>query len=53
VSEGFKMGKVRGVKRKSKETTVAEEEFSDNEVPTKVRSSDEPVLKKVNQCNRW
>jgi len=53
VSERFKMGKVRGVKRKCKEITMAEEECSDNEVPTKVRSSDEPVLKKVNQFNRW
>jgi len=46
------MGKIKGVKRKFKDITEAEEEFSDNEVPTKVRSSDEPIPKKVNQFNR-
>lgn len=47
------MGKVKGVKRKFKDVTEAEEEFSDNEVPTRVRSSDEPIPKKVTQFNRW
>jgi hypothetical protein len=51
VSERFKMGKVKGVKRKCKDITEAEEEFSDNETPAKVRSSDEPTPKKVNQFN--
>jgi hypothetical protein len=46
------MRKVKGVKRKSKDIREAEEEISDNEVPTKVRSSDEPIPKKVNQFNR-
>lgn len=45
------MGKLKGVKRKCKDITEAEEEFSDNEVPTKVRASDEPIPKKVNQFN--
>jgi hypothetical protein len=49
----MKMGKMKGVKRKFKDVTEAEEEFSDNEVPSKVRSSDEPVLKKVNQLNLY
>lgn len=53
-SERFKMGKVKGAKkRKFKDITEAEEEFSDNEVPTKVRSSDEPIPKKVSQFNLW
>jgi hypothetical protein len=41
------MGKLKGVKRKFKDVTKAEEEVSDNEVPTKIRSSDEPISKKV------
>jgi hypothetical protein len=42
-----KMGKLRGTKRKIKDVTKAEEDFSDNEVPAKTRSSDDPVPKKV------
>jgi hypothetical protein len=41
------MGKWKGGKRKLKDITKSEEEFSDNEVPAKARSSDEPIPKKV------
>jgi hypothetical protein len=41
------MGKLKGGKRKLKDITKSEEEFSDNEVPAKARFSDEPVPKKV------
>jgi hypothetical protein len=41
------MGKLKGTKRKLKDITRAEEDFSDNEVPAKTRSSDEPIPKKV------
>ena len=39
------MGKIKSMKRKLKE--ISEEEISDNEKPAKIRSSDEPVPKKV------
>lgn len=46
------MGKMKGGKRKLKAITKPEEEFSDNEVPAKARSSDEPVPKKVKWANK-
>jgi hypothetical protein len=42
-----KMVKLKGRKRKLIHVTKSEEESSDNEVPAKARSSDEPVPKKV------
>jgi hypothetical protein len=53
VSRRIKMGKLKGIKRKFKNVTQTEEEISDNEVPSKVRSSDEPVPKKVNKLNLY
>ncbi|GFG38229.1 hypothetical protein Cfor_03827 [Coptotermes formosanus] len=46
------MGKLKGIKRKFKNVTQTEEEISDNEVPSKVRSSDEPVPKKAKWINK-
>jgi hypothetical protein len=43
-----KMVKLKGRKRKLIQITKSEDESSDNEVPAKARSSDEPVPKKVN-----
>jgi hypothetical protein len=41
------MGKLKGTKRKLKDIIKAEDDFSDNEIPVKVRSSDVPIPKKV------
>lgn len=41
------MGKLKEGKRKLKDIKMSEEEFSDNEIPAKARSSDEPAPKKV------
>jgi hypothetical protein len=41
------MGTLKEGKRKLKDITKSEEEFSDNEITAKARSSDEPAPKKV------
>ncbi|KAJ9601757.1 hypothetical protein L9F63_000049 [Diploptera punctata] len=44
------MGKFNTIKRKLKE--IKEEDVSDNELPVKIRSSDEPIPKKVKWTNK-
>jgi hypothetical protein len=44
------MWKLKGTKRKLKDIIKAEEDFSDNEVPAKIRSSDEQIPKKVKKA---